>query len=497
MTIEVSRDVVEEVAKFPRLMLYTSLAWFIAGGIAGLIMVLSHLTNFIDIPLYYQTMTFHGIIMVFGGLFQLMMALSLLRAGICYGKPVRDALVKFSYIVLNGGLLAILAAILAGVSVSYTLMFPLPAAGVLKGLWSLDSLTVFIWGVVLVLIVVSAMYPAALSRLIFFGKRREELVLAKYLGTLNPSGMAGMLPYIFILPPLSVPIVLAALLIALALSGLISLQGIPWFTNPVNFNYSFWIWAHNLMEVMGIMAIGTVYWIIPRYSAIERERPTLYSEKLGILAILFYSAAAIMAFPHHLFTMSTTQPIGLSYTGQIASWLTGFGAAFSVFNIAATMWIFGLKLRPASLAVFLGFLLYITDGFLAMQLGTIGWAYRLHGTYYVTAHLMTILLAVTLIWIGAFYDAYQLMTGASDKKAFSYLHILLTALAGFGFLYTMAYMGAEGLPRRTYPWPLDIGGAGLALLVIGIILAAGQGFLLANLADRVRELLRKIKVKAL
>ena len=473
---------IELLTDIPRLMLYTSLSWFLAGGASGLIMILANLIGVISIESYYQLMTFHGVIMVFGGLFQLMMSLSLLRTGICYGKPVKRLLTFLSYIVLNGGLVLILLSIIGGVSVSYTLMFPLPAVGVFKRLWSMEALTTFIWGIILVLIVVVALYPASLSRLLFTGKPVKELMLAKYMGTLNPSGMAGMLRYIFILPPLSVAITAAAILIGLALLGVIPLNGIPWFTEPVNFNYSFWIWAHNLMEVMGIMAIGTVYWIIPRYSAVEREKPTLYSERLGLFAILFYSSAAIMAFPHHLFTMPTTQPIGLSYTGQIASWLTGFGAAFSVFNIAATMWVFGFRLTPASLATFLGFLLYVTDGFLAMQLGTIGWAYRLHGTYYVTAHLMTILLAVTLIWIGAFYDAHQLMIGRRMSDKLSYPHIILTALSGFGLMYLMAYMGVLGVPRRTYPWPIDIGAAAPALMLMGVILAAAQIIFLVNLA---------------
>jgi cytochrome c oxidase subunit 1 len=43
-----------------------------------------------------------------------------------------------------------------------------------------------------------------------------------------------------------------------------------------------------------------------------------------------------------------------------------------VFNVLATAYVFGLRLIPASLAAMLGFGVYVTDGFLAMQLGTIG-----------------------------------------------------------------------------------------------------------------------------
>ncbi|MEM0481306.1 MAG: cbb3-type cytochrome c oxidase subunit I [Nitrososphaerota archaeon] len=341
------------------------------------------------------------------------------------------------------------------------------------------------WGIIMVLVVIITLYPAALARIIFGGKTQEALVLERFVGTLNPSGMAGMLPYIFVIPPLGSAIAIGAAAIGLALLGTIPLSSVGWALQPLNFNYPFWIWAHNLMEAMGIMALGTVYWLIPRYTAAlrssEKVEPRLYSEKLGILAIVLYSTAAVIAFPHHLFTMPTSQPVGLSYTGQVASWLTGFGAAFSVFNVLATAYAFGLRLTPASLAAMLGFAVYIVDGFLAMQLGTIGWAYRLHGTYAVTAHLMTLLLAVSLIWIGALYHSYRLLFGTEVNKKLAYIHIILTAVTALGLFYFMAFMGGAGAPRRAYPLPIPSDTGVLGLVGFGVLLAAAQAIFLAQL----------------
>lgn len=486
MTVsETVKTSLSDIVNMPKLMFYASILWFLLGGGAGLLMVISHLSGVMSLSNYYQAMTAHGVVMTFGGLFQLMMALSLLRAGFCYGKPVKGPVVSAAYLLLNIGLIMMLAATWLGVRTSYTLMFPLPAIGAFRGLWTLDALTIFIWGVILVVTVVVALYPAALSHLIFFGKTREALILEKFVGTLNPSGMASMLPYIFIIPMLGSAILLAATLIGLSLVNLIPAQAIAWVLQPINFNYPFWVWAHNLMEAMGIMGLGTVYWLIPRYT-VKMERggdvePRLYSEKLGIFAIIFYSAAAVVAFPHHLFTMPTSQPLGLSLIGQIASWLTGFGAAFSVFNVSATSYKYGLRLTPTTLAAMLGFAIYVVDGFLAMQLGTIGWAYRLHGTYYATAHLMTILLAVTLIWIAAAYHSHSLLTGRNPSNRLAYTHIILTAIGALGIFYTMAYMGADGVPRRAYPLPPGPGWPMAVLLIFGALLAAGQAAFILNL----------------
>lgn len=482
----------EDLTFYPRLMVLSAIAWFFAGGAAGLTMVVAHLTGALRVPDYNMLLTFHGVVMPFGGLFQLMMGLSLLRAGFCYGKPVKGLLIRAAYFILNFGLILLLVGIFAlQVRTSYTLMFPLPSAGTFKGLWPLEGLTVFVWGIILILAVNIALYPAALARLIFGGKTQEALVLERFVGTLNPAGMASMLPYIFIIPPLGSAIAIGALTVGLALLGIIPLRSAGWVLQPLNFNYPFWIWAHNLMEAMGIMAIGTVYWLIPRYTAVlgssEGVEPRLYSEKLGIFAIVFYSTAAIIAFPHHLFTMPTSQPVGLSYTGQIASWLTCFGAAFSVFNVLATEYAFGLRLTPASLAAMLGFAVYIVDGFLAMQLGMIGWAYRLHGTYAVTAHLMTILLAVSLIWIGALYHSYRLLFGTDVNKRLAYIHIALTAVAALGLFYSMAFMGGAGVPRRAYPLPIPSDAGVLGLVGFGVVLAAAQAIFLIQLFNSLRS----------
>jgi cytochrome c oxidase subunit 1 len=487
----------EDLTTYPRRMVLTSMLWFYIGGAVGITMLLLHLTELSTPQLYYQLMTFHGFAMPFGGLFQLMMGLSLLRVGFCYGKPVKDWLVKLNYILVNLGMLLITLAIAMGARTSYTLMFPLPAAGAFRELWPLEAVTILVWGVVLVLASVIVLYPAALARLIFTGKTQEALMLEKFMGTLNPSGMAGMLPYIFIIPPIGAAITLAALAIGTALLGLVPLSYIGWALQSLNFNYPFWIFAHNLMEAMGIMAIGTVYWLIPRYTVSGAGGTgvrTLYSEKLGLFAVVFYSTAAIMAFPHHLFTMPTSQPQGLSYTGQVASWLTGFGAAFSVFNVLATSYVFGLRLTPASLAALLGFGVYIADGFLAMQLGTIGWAFRLHGTYAATAHLMTILLAVTLIWVGALYHSHQLLFGRPENRRLAYIHILTTAVAALSLLYTMAAMGGLGIPRRAYPLPVTDPTYPAVLLLFAAILALGQAAFLIQLLRP--KMVKPVAVKA-
>lgn len=469
------------VVKLPRLFVATGIAWLWLGGVLGLLMLYQQYTGRGPPSDYYSLMTGHGVVMAFAGLFQLMVGLSLLRGGLCYGKPTGGALSYLTYLTLNAGSLILLASSLAGVRMSYTLMFPLPAVGVAKGLWGLDWLTVAILGVVLVLVAMIVLYPAQLVRLLFFGRTEERLQLEKrrFHGILDPS-MLGMAAYAFILPPLGSPILITGLVVLGLLLGLVAPQSASFFIDSVNFNYMLWVFAHNLMEAMGIMALATIYFIVPLYTADGRIE--LYSWKAARLAVLFYTTAATVAFFHHLYTMVSTQPLGLSYLGQVASWLTGFGAALTFFNVLATGWRHGFKRSPALVASLIALIVYISDGFVALQLATIGWNFRLHGTLYVTGHIMAILIAVMTAWFGELYHHFVVMTDRVLAPRLSYAHLLLTGLAGVGFMYSLTYLGSIGLPRRMFPWPAEALAPALPLLASAITLALAQALFVVNVA---------------
>lgn len=99
---------------------------------------------------------------------------------------------------------------------------------------------------------------------------------------------------------------------------------------------------------------------------------------------------------------------------------------------------------------------------------------------------MTILIAVTLVWIGALYHSYRLLFGRPENSRLAYAHVVLTAVAALGFLYTMAFMGSLGAPRRAYPLPVGAEGS-VALVVFGALLAAGQAAFLMQLISSGRK----------
>lgn len=477
----------------------TALVWFAIGGAFGLLLpaLQAFAPSGAAARLYAIALTGHGVALVFGGLFPLMVGLSLAQARACMAEapgPVDRLLSRLLYGILNGGLILLALANLQGFAPSYTLMYPLPTAGVARGLWGYGPLVLAFVGIALVLLAVLYLYPAVLARTMF---GRLYPSRAQLRGLLRDPGMLGMSAYIFLMPILGLPVFLLAAVIFLVVLGLLrpeqlpawcqaSLLGLPSAIRPEMdpwpFNIAFWLFAHNLMEAMGIMALAAVYALIPMYT--RAPTPRLYSPRMGVAAVGLYSLSAIPAFGHHLYTMISTAPSGFPSLAQAASWLTGFAAAFTAFNIGATLWRDGLRPHPASLFVLGGFLLYLIDGFAALQLSTRAWNLRLHGTLYVTAHTMTILIAVGMIWLGMLYHHHPTLQGWALRDREGYLHVGLTFAATLGMFYTMLAAGAEGVPRRAYPWPTGALTYGLLMAIFGLLFALAQLLFLRNLLRR-------------
>ncbi|MCP4432914.1 MAG: hypothetical protein GY806_18230, partial [Gammaproteobacteria bacterium] len=146
------------VNAWPSLMSMTAFVWFAIAAVLGISMPA---IQFLDLGSnwYYQNITLHGAAMAFPFAFQLMVAMSLHRAGACLGKRADDIFVSLFYIFMNVGALLLTVAVLLGFHVTYTVMFPLPVVGVATGQWSMATLVLGFSGIALVLTSMIFIYP--------------------------------------------------------------------------------------------------------------------------------------------------------------------------------------------------------------------------------------------------------------------------------------------------------------------------------------------------
>lgn len=467
----------EEINAWPALMIMSSFVWLVVAGLLGLVMPATQIFD-LDSDHFYTTLTLHGAALTFPFSFQIMMGVGLHRSGGCVGKAITGWLPALAWLSMNLGAAILTVAVLMGLKVSVVVMFPLPLVGAQMGVWSMESVIVGFTGIYLVLACMILFYPLLVLKMMFFGKKRPELVLSER--SLNEPGMLGMLLAAATLLLTGLPLVVVGTTLVLALYKVIPMSLAAWAADPVVFQYTFYLFAHNLMEAMALMVASAMYATLPLYLADGSRK--LYSEKLANLALWVLLVTSVTSGLHHFITFYPNQPAALSYWGNIMSWGTGMGAAISIFTILATIWQHGLKPEPGIIAVLVGWALYILDGASAIVTSNIAWTYQLHGTMWQSGHFMTVVLSMSLMWMGVLYHHYPVLTGRKLDAGLGNLYIKLMTVGSFGAAIVMLAGGAAGMPRRFADWhPEGWMLYGNLILAFGLIIGASFAVYFYNL----------------
>jgi len=462
-------DGLEEINSWPALMIVTSFVWLFVAGILGVAMPIIQRFD-LGTDLFYMALTAHGMALAFPFGFQIMVGISLHRSGGCVGKAISGRLPALNYIFMNVGSAILTLAILLGFSISVVVMFPLPIVGVANGQWSYSTLVLGFTGIAMVLTMMIYLYPVLVLKMLFFGKKREDLILVER--TLDDPGMLGMVIAVLVLLVMGTPLMVVASYVLAALYGIIPLDAIAWAIKPVIFQFAFFVFAHNLMEAMALMVISGVYATLPLYLADGTRE--LYSKKIANAALWILLITSFSSFFHHFFTLFPNLPASLAYHGNIMSWGTGIGAALSIFTILATIWKHGLRSNPGLLTCLLGFVIYILDGASAVVTSNVAWSFQLHGTMWQSGHTMTVILAMSMMWMGVIYHHYPVMTGRQLDDKLGYWFVGLFTVGSVGAAMVMLAGGAAGMPRRFADW--GQGGwmvYGDLTLIFGLIMTAG------------------------
>ena len=458
----------EEINAWPALMIMSSFVWLVVAGLLGLVMPATQIFD-LSSDHFYTTLTLHGAALTFPFSFQLMMGVGLHRSGGCVGKAITGWLPALTWLTMNLGAAILTVAVLMGLKVSVIVMFPLPLVGAQMGVWSMESVIVGFTGIYLVLACMILCYPLLVLKMMFFGKKRQELILSER--SLNEPGMLGMLLAAATLLLTGLPLVVVGTTLVLALYKVIPMSLAAWAADPVVFQYTFFLFAHNLMEAMALMVASAMYATLPLYLADGSRK--LYSEKLANLALWILLVTSVTSGLHHFITFYPNQPAALSYWGNIMSWGTGMGAAVSIFTILATIWQHGLKAEPGIIAVLVGWALYILDGASAIVTSNIAWTYQLHGTMWQSGHFMTVVLSMSMMWMGVLYHHYPVLTGRKLDPALGYLYVRMISVGSLGAAIVMLAGGAAGMPRRFADWhPEGWMLYGNLILLFGLILGA-------------------------
>src|SRR5690606_13047119 len=177
---------------------------------------------------------------------------------------------------------------------------------------------------------------------------------------------------------------------------------------------------------------------------------------------------------HHMFTTGLPGiSLGLF---SAASEAVAIPTGVQIFCFIATMLAGRVAFRVPMLFVLGGLSTFVIGGLTGVMVALVSFDFQAHDTYFVVAHLHSVLIGGTVFPIvGAFYYYFPLLNGKHLSERLGKIAFWLM-FTGFNIAFLPMHLtGLLGMPRRVYTYDAGLGISGLNLLsTLGAyVLAAG------------------------
>lgn len=220
----------------------------------------------------------------------------------------------------------------------------------------------------------------------------------------------------------------------------------------------FWFFGHPEVYIMFLPATGIISSIVATFA----KRP-IKGYTLVALAIVLTGFVSFGLWVHHMFATGLPELANAFFTG--ASLIIAVASGIQVFAWIATLWGRNPVFRVPFL-YFIGFLVnFVAGGVTGVMVAVVPFDLQVHDTYFVVAHFHYVLIGGVLFPIfGGLAYWLPKITGKMLNEKIGKLSFWLTFI-GFNItFFPMHFMGFEGLPRRVYTYPSELGLGDLNLL---------------------------------
>ncbi len=238
--------------------------------------------------------------------------------------------------------------------------------------------------------------------------------------------------------------------------------------NAVLYQNVFWFYSHPAVYVMVLPAMGMISEILPVFS-----RKPLFGYKAFVFATAGIGALGFSVWAHHMFT---TGAVFLPFF-SLMTFLIAVPTGVKMFN-----WIFTLvrgQLTFSTPLLFaLGFLsMFLIGGINGAFSASVPVDYALHDTYWVVAHLHSVLFGGSAFGVFAgVYFWFPKMTGRMLDETLGKIQFVLMFI-GFNLtFFPMHVLGLQGMPRRIADYASAAGwnDLNLAATIGGFLIAASM-----------------------
>jgi cytochrome c oxidase subunit 1 len=236
----------------------------------------------------------------------------------------------------------------------------------------------------------------------------------------------------------------------------------------------FWFFGHPEVYIIFVPAAGMVGTIVSAFSG----RP-LFGYLALVLSLVSIGFMAFGLWVHHMLVTGIPELGGSFFTA--ASIMIAVPSGVQIFCWIATMWNGKVRLQVPMLFVLGFFVTFVIGGLTGVMIASVPLDRQVHDTYFIVAHFHYVLVGGAVFpLLGALFFWYPKITGRMTSHALGVLTFWLFFL-GFNLtFFPMHVLGLQGMPRRVYTYPAEVGWGTLNLLSsLGAVLLIFGGLTLA------------------
>jgi cytochrome c oxidase subunit 1 len=221
--------------------------------------------------------------------------------------------------------------------------------------------------------------------------------------------------------------------------------------DPILWQHLFWIFGHPEVYILILPAFGIVSEVLPVFA-----RKPLFGYAAMVFSGIFIAFLGFGVWSHHMFATGMG-PIADTYF-SLVTMLIAIPTGVKIFNWLGTIWGGSLQYKTP-LYFALGFVaMFIIGGLSGVMHGSPPADLQQTDTYFVVAHFHYVMFGGSIFGLaaGAYYW-WPKMFGRMLDERLGKLHFWLMIIGFNVTFFPMHIVGLNGMPRRTYTYPKELG----------------------------------------
>ena len=247
--------------------------------------------------------------------------------------------------------------------------------------------------------------------------------------------------------------------------------------DPLLWQHLFWFFGHPEVYIIFIPALGMVSHIVETFS-----RRTVFGYLPMVLSLAATAFLAFGLWVHHMFAANVPQ-LGAGFF-TAASMMIAIPSGVQIFCWLATLWDGRLVIRTPLLFVFGFIFTFVIGGMTGVMVASVPLDLQVHDTYFVVAHFHYVLIGgAVLPLFGGFYYWIPKVTGRMLDERLGQVNFWLMVIGVNLTFFPMHLLGIEGMTRRVYTYPPEMGWGALNLTATagGVLIALSVLVFILNL----------------